>query len=153
MGAGPSINPVVPVVAVFVIAAVLISFGNKRQKPILWAAFFIVAAMALFPPWLGEKVVWGQSSETPEQHNMHYRHLPVSMGYAPLWSPPQRQRTNTWEPMQINWPRLLTQIGVVVFITGVLVLAFKRKRKTLSSDDQTYPVVESGPHDEGHPSL
>lgn len=55
IAAGPPMNPMVLAVAAFVIVAVLISFGNKRQRPILWAALFVSVIMVLFPPWVGRR--------------------------------------------------------------------------------------------------
>ena len=122
-------NPAVLVVAVLVIAVVLISFGNRKQRPILWGAFLVVVLMVLSPPWLGERIVWTRSEA-------HYRHVPVSMGYAPLWSPPPRHRTNTWRPMRLNWARLFVQVGVVALAATPLVVAFRRKRPTLAMDNE-----------------
>lgn len=121
-------NPAVLVVAVFVIAAALISFGNRRQRPILWSAFSMAAIMLLFPPWLGEEVVWVKAEP-------HYVHTVVSMGYAPVWSPPKRTSANTYRPMRMNWSRLLTQIGVVFAVAGGLTWAQRKKRVPLRPED------------------
>ncbi len=122
-------NPAVLVVAVFVIAAALISFGNRRQRPILWSAFSMAALMLLFPPWLGEEVVWVKADP-------HYVHSTVSMGYAPFWSPPERTTANTWKPMEINRSRLLSQIGVVFAVAGGLTWARRKKRVSLRPEDE-----------------
>ena len=126
-GPGGRGNPIVLVVAVFVLVATLISFANRRQRPILWLAFFVVAVMTLYPPWLGEQVVWVAASQKTGQGESAYRHVSASMGYAPLWSPPRRGYSNTFKPMAVHWARLLAQIVVVVLVTAGLILTRGRK--------------------------
>ncbi|MGB2987636.1 MAG: hypothetical protein WBE26_17355 [Phycisphaerae bacterium] len=127
IAAGPPMNPMVLAVAAFVIVAVLISFGNKRQRPILWAALFVSVIMVLFPPWVGEKGRWVDAPQTLGRHDPQYVRLPVSVGYALIFRPPQRVYGITNASIRINWSRLLIQIGVMGLITGGLVLAFKIK--------------------------
>ena len=125
--AGPPMNPMVLAVAVFVIVAVLISFGNKRQRPILWTAFSVSVIMVLCPPWVGEKGRWVDTSQTLGQQDSQYVRVPVPVGYALIFRPPKRVYGITSASIRINWSRLLIQIGVVGLITGGLVLAFKTK--------------------------
>ncbi len=127
---GSSINPVVPVVAVFVIAATVISFGNRRQKPVLWAAFVVCVVMMLFPTWvMSKREQVDKGTATTELNQAQDVRLQAPIGYAPIWNPQKRGPTTDWSPVKINRLRLTAQIGVVVLVAGVFVIGLRTRRK------------------------
>lgn len=131
MAAGAPTNPfwvAVGGVALLTLIVGLIQRGNRKQRPILWAAFFLIAVMVLFPPWLGEKGSWIDMSQKPGHVDPHYVISRTSMGYSFILLPPRRTSANTNRPMAIHWSRLAAQIGAVALVTGGPVFALRRRR-------------------------
>lgn|GEM_PF-6795130 len=138
MNRGSSINPVVPVVAVFVIAATVISFGNRRQKPVLWAAFAVCVVMMLFPPWvMSKRVQIGKGTAATELNQAQYVRQNMPIGYAPIWNPQERGPATDWSPVKINWSRLVMQMGVVVLAAGVFVIGLRTRRTVEAPEEGT----------------
>ena len=120
-------NPAILLVAIFVIAAALISFGNTRQRRVLWPAVLVCALMVLLPPWCGERGSWVAAPQTPEHQDVRYVRSKVPVGYAPLFKPPKGVFGVTDKSIGVHWSRLLAQLGFVACITGATVVALRGK--------------------------
>jgi hypothetical protein len=143
-------NPAVLIVGAYALLAVFIQKGNPRQRRVLWSSAFVLAAMLVFPPWKGLLLEWtdddpgtpaiktvvpdsadGTASSAGQESTgtspRYYRHVPISLGYAPLWSKPARTGEMTFDPPKINWSRLLGQMAVVLAITILWVYQWRRR--------------------------
>ena len=128
MDTGASMKPVWVVagaVGLYMLLATAIRCGKRKQRPIMWLASLVIAVMVLCPPWLREKGEWGNASKKPGQQDSRYILSTISVGYGLIWSPPKHRRANTGKPAEINWQRLLVQIGVVAVLTGTLVFVYR----------------------------
>lgn len=138
-------NPGVLAVAGFVVVAAIVSFGNRRQQRVMWAAVALIGLMVIYPPWLGE--TWQQADT-----EVGYIHQSVSMGYSPLWSPPERLLSNTFKPMELHWARLWKQIGAVALLTAFVLRAYRSKRRRRRLPDRIVPAPGPAPSPEGDES-
>jgi len=139
MGSGASMTPVWAVagaIGLYVLLGMAIRRGNSRQRPILWAALILIAAIVLVPPWLGEKGEWINASDKPGHQDSRYVISKVSVGYAPVWCPPTPRLAYNNKPMEINWPRLFKQVGVVAVLACVVALAL-RTRPTVQEPEES----------------
>jgi hypothetical protein len=101
---------------------------SQAQKVALLIGCLVIAAMALYPPWL----------------MVEPKEPPYSMGYSFIWNPPSQQRDARMdifgikinvdlEPVQANkidFQKLFTQFMAVAIVTGGVVLLLRRKEMT-----------------------
>ncbi len=86
---------------------------NNQQKILIWVGLALVMAVLYFPPWL---FIWeghmGQEAEYA--------------GYHPIFSPPAYEGDDLKPGVQIDTLRLAAEIFVVIVLTAVMILFFRR---------------------------
>lgn len=101
-------------------------FREHRAGIVVWCASGLIAAMGVFPPWVG----YGEYVRSDAALSCE-----VSLGYHWITSSPESltQRNDSYRMMtvqltgRLDWSRLLLQWLIVAFIAGGLLFSFTRK--------------------------
>jgi len=101
---------------------------NRVQKWIAFASICALALVVVFPPWI----------QTYNGHPLAYNE---QLGHHALWSPPPATGENSWIlkvaaaecEVTINRYALIAQCGLVIAISTILLLVFRRVRTIRST--------------------
>ncbi len=88
--------------------------GSCKRGICIWLAFAIVLILAFFPPWVGIVKIGERTGQRINLGHALYSHDPHE------W--------NRWEPQEVNYPRMLTEIAVGECFVLALSLTWARRK-------------------------